>query len=249
MDKTSTIRTGDALLFSANTPTGFLLRTFVSTSWNHSGVAVRFTEKDGVKKISLTEEGDLYVFETNTGLRTDEISKREIIGPGFSRADWVFAKYNKIAVRKLKDVFRTEELAKLTLEFAEKYYGNKFPSSSMPFLSVWLGVELADKVPGEMFCSELSAHYYNYSVGAQYEKLTGISSTLSLLFGDNSPSSENMFTPEHYSSGSTPNASIFEGNEILVFMSHADLLYVIFQPLIIILAIMLFLWMSFPHSE
>lgn len=240
------VKTGDALLFSGNSPTGFLLRTFVSSEWNHSGIAVRFVERNGKKEVSLTEEGELYIFETNTGSRKD-IFGNEIIGAGFSEATWVFPKYNKIAVRRLKEELRTPELARLTLDFASQFHGSKFPSSSLPFLGVWLGVDFSDSdTQDEMFCSELMAHYYRKCVGASFETLTGIPGTLSLLFGDEAPPSENMFTPGHYGVARTPKAAIFEPREEIVYTSHADLGYVILQPFLIIVAVMLFLWMSFP---
>lgn len=248
-------KTGDVLLFSGNSPTGFLLRTFVSSEWNHSGIAVRiisYTNKSNKLKkvISLTEEGDLYILETNTGERKDDIYGSNIIGAGFSRADWVFSKYNKIAVRKLHEIFRTKELSNLTADFYNKYRGNKFPSSSLPFIGVWLGIPLVDKeqASNEMFCSEIMAHYYAHCIGPQYEKVTGIpfDGKLSKLFGNGSPSSEDMFTPGHYTSNNTPNASIFAGNEEIIYIAYADILYVILQPLIIILVVMLAIWMTLP---
>jgi hypothetical protein len=259
MDYRDTIKTGDVLLFSGNTPTGFLLRTFVSSEWNHSGIAVRFitipdiTSSTGFKKIiSLTNEGELYILETNTGIRKDDIFNYNIVGAGFSQSDWVFHKYNKIAVRRLHDVFRTPQLAELTLDFANRYRGNKFPSSSLPFIGVWLGIPLVDKGPvsTEMFCSELMAHYYAHCIGPQYEKVTGIpfDGTLSRLFGNGSPNTEDMFTPGHYTSNNTPNASIFAGNEEIIYTAYADLLYIILQPLIIILVIMLAIWMTLPKT-
>ena len=182
MDNRNTIKTGDALLFLGNSPIGFMLRTFVSSPWNHSGIAVRFVERNGKKEVSLTEEGELYILETNTGTRTDVFGER-IVGAGFSKADWVFPKYNKIAHRKLKESFRTKDLAELTLEFARKNKGNKFPESSLPFIGIWLGIDLASKTdkPG-MFCSELMAHYYLHCIGKQYEKITGLNPKLSSLF-------------------------------------------------------------------
>src|SRR3990170_2418898 len=88
MDNRHTIKTGDVILFSGNSPTGFLLRTFVSSEWNHTGIAVRFvTDENGEKAISLTEEGELYVLETNTWTRQDAITGQDVIGAGFSRAD------------------------------------------------------------------------------------------------------------------------------------------------------------------
>jgi len=245
MDKSSTIKTGDVLLFSGNSPTGFLLKTFTSAEWNHSGIAVRF---DKNKNISLTEEGDLYVLETNVGLRRDDICGDDIIGVGFSNAQWVFNKYNHVAVRKLHDIFRTKELGLLTLEFAKKFKGNKFPESTLPFIGVWLGIPLTEKDDSkDMFCSQLIAHYYLNCIGPQYTKLTINPITLTSLFGNNSPSTEEMFTPGHYTSTKTPNASIFSGKEELVYVSYGDLYYIIFEPFIIILTLMVLIWMVLPH--
>lgn len=258
MDLRHTLKTGDVLLFSGNSHTSFLLRTFVSSEWNHSGIAVRFVvvpDANGIPKqeISLTEEGELYILETNSGIRRDDIFGGNVIGAGFSPANWVFAKYNKVAVRRLHQVFRTSELANLTMDFVNKNRGKRFPGSSLPFLGVWLGVPLVDKKdhPNEMFCSELMAHYYPYCIGPQYEKATGrpFDGKLSTLFGSGAPISEDMFTPGHYTSGNTPNASIFTEAEEVIFMAHADLMYIILQPLIIILFIMLIIWMSLPKHE
>lgn len=256
MDYTETVRTGDALLFSGNSPTGFLLRTFVSSEWNHSGIAVRFKtvidSGTGLsrKEISLTEEGELYILETNTGIRTDDILGENIIGVGFSKCDWVFSKYNKIAVRRLHDIFRTSQLSRLTIDFIGKYRGTRFPSSSLPFIGVWLGIPLIDKEPGSgMFCSEIMAHYYIYTIGPQYETVTGniFDGKLSTLFGSGSPNSEDLFTPGHYTLTNTPNASIFSGCEDIVYTQYADMLYVILQPFLIILVVMLAIWMTLPH--
>lgn len=257
MDKQHTIKTGDVVMFSGNTPTSFLLRTFVSSQWNHSGIAVRFIKvtdtsmPEGFRRdISLTEEGDLYILETNSGVRKDEIFGKNIIGAGFSNADWVFHKYNKIAVRRLHDIFRTPKLAELTIDFANKNLGNRFPSSSLPFISVWLGIPLAEKNPEriEMFCSELMAHYYAHCVGPQYESIIGTNydGKLSTLFGNNSPKSEDMFTPGHYAWERTPNAPIFNGKEEEVYTKNADIIYVILQPFLIILMIGLIIWMTLP---
>lgn len=254
MDKQHLLRTGDAVMFSGNTPTGFLLRTFVSSQWNHSGIAVRFVNKyvNGkyIKEISLTEEGDLYILETNTGYRFDDIQEETIVGVGFSRADWVFRKYNKIAFRSLHDIFRTSDLAEKTMDFLKLYKGNQFPSGSSPFLSVWLGIRLQEKEDSEgMFCSEAMAHYYMYCLKDMYEKITKrpFDNKLSSLFGSNCPSTEDMFQPGHYSYRLTPKASIFSGPEEIIYVAYADLLYIILQPLIIVLFVVLLLWMSLSH--
>ena len=251
MDLSSSLKTGDAILFSGNTPTGFILRTAVSSEWNHSGIAVRLlpdVSHSDRKVISLTEEGDLYILETNTGDRKDDVYGNNIIGAGFSHAEYAFNKYNRIAVRRLHDVFRTQTLADLTLEFYEKYRGRKFPTGAIPFISIFIGIELTDKNPNEMFCSELMAHYYTYTIGPQYKTATGIEfdGKLSTLFGHNSPYLENMFTPGHYAHMNTPNASIFKSGDEIIYICYADILYIILQPFILIIFVMIIIWMLLP---
>ena len=280
----ASLRTGDALLFSSNTPTAFLLRTFVSSDWNHSGIAVRVcwdktdvnktdVNKTDVPRISLTEEGDLYIFETNTGTRPDDVLGGKGVGAGFSRAAWVFAKYNRIAVRRLQPILRTEILAQMTLAFARMVQGTKFPGSSLPFLGVWLGIPLAHPVSDEMFCSELMVHYYAYVLYSKYKTHIGgpaplnaeetlqrlinplpfnqhlNSGLIKLLFGHNSPSSPEMFTPGHYTASLTPNAAIFVGVEETLVTKGADLIYVILQPLLIILCVAIVIWMTLPDNQ
>lgn len=249
MDLSHTIKTGDALMFSSNTPTGFLLKTFVSSQWNHSCIAVRFIDIPDpndptkfIKKISLDEKGVLYILETNTCTRRDDIFNIDVVGVGFSRSDLNFKMYNLISVRRLHDIFRTEELANLTLQFAEKYRGVRFPSSKLPFLSVWLGISFPEKEKSGMFCSEIMAHYYSQCIGPQYEKLTGqkYEGELRTLFGSESPLTEDMFTPGHYTYSLTPNSPIFTGPEELSYVEYADLLYIILQPLLFVLIFFVF---------
>jgi len=260
MDKRDSVKTGDILLFSGNSPTGILLKTFVSSEWNHSGIAVRFiTVPDPnnsnrlIKTISLTEEGELYILETNDGPKKDAILGHETNGARFVKADYAFRKYNKIAVRKLQDVFRTDELADLTMDFVNKYKINPFPNGKLPFVSVWLGIQIGYKGmgPDEMFCSQLTSRYYSHSIGPQYERITGniLDGKLSTLFGTESPVTEDMFTPGHYAYVNAPNASIFTGPEELIFTSYADLLYVILQPFLIILVIIVIIWMTLPRKK
>lgn len=246
------VKTGDVLLFSGNSFTGFLLRTFVSSEWNHTGIAVRFVkDENGKQTISLTEDGELYVLETNTWTRQDDITGQDVIGAGFSKAEWAFQRYNQIAVRRLHDIFRTQELADLTLQFADKYRGKRFPTSTLPFISVWLGIPLTEKSDSEMFCSQLQAHYYAHCIGPQYERLTGLSfnGSLTTLFGSGAPYTEDMYTPGHYSTNNTPNASIFSRNETIIYTTHDNIFSVIIQPFLLILIIITILWYILPKSN
>lgn len=281
IDSLIKVRTGDTILFSNNAPTGSLLKIFVSSEWNHSGIVVRFI-KDPITqkyKVSLTDEGHIFVLETNTGERYDEIQKTNIVGAGFSNSDWLFKKYNKIAIRKIKDIYRTEELSRLTLKFARKNLGNRFPTTSLKFIGVWLGVALAENDPKnkEMFCSEIMAHYYSYCIGQQdiYKNIYYGSNTinsaengnintagnvvvnhtgnseenkLNKMFGEEAPDLEELYAPEHYTFNKTPNAKIFDGKEEVFYQTYGDLLYIIFQPLILILLVILIIWITLPRK-
>jgi hypothetical protein len=135
------------------------------------------------------------------------------------------------------------------MDFARKYQGRQFPSSSLPFLSVWLGISLGGSNPTEMFCSELMAHYYRDCLGPQYQAITGtpFDDNLTTLFGAGAPTTEDMYTPGHFSGATTPNAAVFSGQEEIVYRAYADLGYVTLQPFLIALVVLLLIWMSLPH--
>jgi len=234
------IKTGDALLFSGNSPTGFLLKTFISSRWNHSGIAVRF--KDG--KISLTEEGELYIFETNTENRYDPIRKTYLVGAAYSELNYVLKKYTAVSCRPLKNSLRTKKLAKLTEKFANRYKSIPFPKNSVPFISVWLGISLQEGNKDSMFCSELMTHYYYYCFNDVFKTLTGENASLKNLFGLNLPNEANLYQPCYYSAIKSKNSSLFENYDSLVYQQTNESLYIILQPLVIILFLIILIYMS-----
>lgn len=256
MDK---VKTGDILFFSNNTATGFLLRTCVSTMWNHVGIAIRVHSSTDQydhehERISLTEEGQLYVLEINTGKRRDALSGNTMVGAAFSSLDVISQRYNFVAVRRLHDNFRTPELAKNTVEFADKYRGYEFTKGVLPFISVWLGIPLAGtetrNETSEMFCSEMCALYYNECVGPITQKMSGIKydGNLKTLFGIEAPVYPNMYSPEIFTWTLTPNSAIFDGDEQVVYHAEADIGVVLFQPIVIIFTIIVLIAMSLKYT-
>lgn len=243
-----TVNTGDVLLFSGNNPTGVLLKTFVSSEYNHAGIAVRIKDKQPTFDL----DGELYVYETNTGSRYDEVFGREMVGAAFSKLSFVLAKYNKVACRPLISTLRRPELLGNTMRFVAKHQGTEFPSSSLPFLSVWLGMDLVegDKGP-DMFCSELMANYYLQCVGPIYEYLcrTGKDISLPMLFGSNLPREPAMYTPGHYGVLLSPQACIFSSPEVTIYTHQGDLLYTAMQPALFGLAALVLIWMSLPQEN
>ncbi len=254
MDLRSTIKTGDTVIFCSNNLTGFFLRTFTSSEWNHSGIGVRFKTPPGSSNpvISLTDEGDLYIFESNRTTRFDDIYGALLSGVGFTRAEDLFKKYNKVAIRRLHDQFRTPELAQATLQFARKYWGYKYTNSNLPFIGVWLGITMSDTSNSEdgIFCSEFMAHYYAQCVGPQYQKLTGIlfDGNPSTLFGSGAPTSENMFTPGHYAPDYTPNALILSPQNEIIYLDYANIFKVILPPIILMGICLWLVWLTLPGA-
>jgi hypothetical protein len=247
------VKTGDILIFSSNTATGFLLRTFTSSLHNHAAIAVRLQDDAlGNKRVSLNECGKLYFLEINTGERMDAVTGKALVGVGFSDADWATERYNIISVRRLKSRFRTPKLAELTLQFAEKYRGWVFTQTVTPFLAVWLGISLntEGESPREMFCSELCAYYYKECVAGQDRKLIDMSKNddLSQLFGVGSPDTAALYTPEHFTHEMTPHSSVLEGREEVVHQSPADLGVTIIQPLILILVVCVLIRLTLPDK-
>ena len=220
------VKTGDVLLFSSNTPTSFITKTMVSTEWNHVGIAIRLKKNN---EISLDENGKLYVYETNTNERYDDYFKKRIIGAGFSRVKEIFPRYNKISCRPLKEKFRENSLKKLTETFINTYYGYTFPNRMGPFISVWLGLPLSEKYDGEMFCSELTTHYFKMCTSHAFEKKE--KNHLKNIFGFFGHLSEDLILPSHYSKFITPKSPIFQNIEYIIYEQHADLIYVLYQPL------------------
>ncbi len=154
--KKDEIRTGDVLLFSGNTPTGFLLRFFTSSVWNHVGIAIRLKDNE----ITLDNTGDIYVLETNTGIRKDYRNGKYIRGLGFSKLDFSIKNYNRVSVRKLKEKYRDENLKKVTEIFYEKNKISEYPTETLPFINVWLGMKIWDITSKNKFCSHLTVEYY-----------------------------------------------------------------------------------------
>lgn len=234
------IKTGDVLLFSGNTPTGFMLRTFTSSVWNHVGIVVRFNSD---KNITLDNSGDIYVLETNTGVRKDHLSNKMIRGVGYSKLEYSIKNYNKVSVRRLKDKYRTNKLIDLTHEFYNNNIKIEFPNESIPFINVWLGFKLWDSqcsVGMNKFCSQLSAEYY-FELYKHFEQSENLE--LNNILDEKCPIYSELYTPEHFSYNLTPNSIMFENKlEEDIFIQESDIWYIIIQPLILILAFIIFIW-------
>lgn len=250
MNFLDTVRTADSLVFSGNSPTAVLLKTFVGSQWNHCSIAVRFKIIKGKYEISLSgNDSELYILEINSGIRWDPILNKNVTGCGFTKFDSISHKYNQVACRKLHDSFRTPQLSEHIMAFAIKYSGTAFTSNSINYISAWLGIPFSENHTEKksMFCSELQAHLYVYCVGNnQYKEVTGheYDGKLTTLFGKEAPLTENLYTPGHFAKELTPYAPIFDGPERIVYQAYGDIGYVLLQPLLLGLIFMLIMYMG-----
>ena len=247
-DNYNNVLTGDIILVSNNTSTGFLLRTATSSMYNHAGVAIRINDK---KEIVLDNSGKLCILEINTEGRYDCLRDEYVKGSAVSDAKWCFKRYNIVMVRKLKPIFRNNELINRTYDFINKYQGWKFTKSFIPFISVWLGVPFDNKKKPceknkQLFCTQLVVKYYEECIAPQFDRFTGVKyqGNLFEIFGEGAPNRSDMYTPEHLSSTLTGNSQIFDIKEVMIHKERADGCVVLYQPVIIILVIIALIWFS-----
>lgn len=242
------IRSGDTLLFSGNTTTNIVLKFFTSSPWAHVGIAIRLLPN---KKISLTGEGNLYVLEINAVKRYDILSNRDVDGIALTDYNWQKNNYNYVAVRQIKDQYRTPKFAKAVSEFIMRYHGVLFAQNSAPFVGVWLGLPFAakHKKKNEMFCSEMTAVFYEECLGeivAEEQDIVYTQGELRHMFGPDSPVLPYLYIPGAFSQETTPKATIYKGKEVICYKSEGDWLQILIQPLLITLLIMVLLSMSLP---
>jgi hypothetical protein len=168
------------------------------------------------------------------GERFDPYINKMRNGAGISSSNFVFQKYNRVAVRRLHDCWRNEDLAVKTFKFLDQYGAVPFPGTVGPFISIWVGIPFNESISESMFCSELMAHYYEDVVGSQFEKVLNrtYDGDLRSLFGSTSPVEYNMIKPETYSIIFTPHSPLFSDEQI-VYIREADLAVTVIQPFLL----------------
>lgn len=236
----SDIRTGDVLLFSSNTGTAFIVRFCTSTEWNHVAVAVRINSE---KKVTLDETGELYVLEINTFPRMDAIAGKMQVGAAYSKFEWVIERYNRVAVRPMRDKYRTSVLANNIPHFYKKYSGSKFSEIPADYIragcNIHTGVEKDYRNTNSMFCSEYVARFYLECVLPsvnQVEK-TLYDSYLDILFGDKCPHLPELYIPAHYSLDFSRNCLVLEDKIYNAHISYENWFVVIIVPLAMAIAV------------
>lgn len=237
---TRDIRTGDVLLFSSNTGTAFVVRFCTSTEWNHVAVAVRINSN---KQITIDGTGELYVLEINTFSRLDAITGKMQIGAAYSEFQWVAERYNRVAVRPMRDKYRTHILTDHIPQFYKKYSGSKFTEMPVDYIRAGLdihnGTEKEHKNTDSMFCSEYVARFYLECVLPSVNYVDGIlyDSYLDVLFGEKCPHVPELYIPAHYSLDYCRNCLVLEDKIYNAYIQYENWFIVILVPLIMAIAV------------
>ena len=245
------VKTGDVILCSSNTPTATVLRLFTGSLYNHVGVAIRL---DDAKNIILDARPDskLCVMEINTMARHNILTGTVMKGMTLSDFEWVQVRYNQMAVRRMDDSLRQPALIPLIWAFIRRYHGYEFASGLMPFISVWAEYPLSGISRGRnMFCSEKTAYFYDECVGpilAARDGVAYIPGDLQYLFGERTVNAHCLYKPNHYTADGNSKGRIFKGREEMIIYNYTDMLSAVIQLLLITIVIIVIICMLLPES-
>lgn len=240
MYATKKICTGDIIFTNNNELESIIQRCSTGKHYIHCGIAVRFIDKS---TISLTEEGELYIFHMTNYINKDDINgERNYVR--FTKFEKIYKKCDTIAYRPLKTEYRNEKLISSTIDFYNKYKKYKFPYYNTLISLVFDIRSDTSSINNKILCSELVAHYYLYSIDVPHIITNVVNDVnekdkLKYLFGDEAPISMEKYNPGIYSAKFTPNSNIFGNEDIIVYSSVNNDNNIMIKSLILIIILIL----------
>lgn len=235
----NSIQTGDVILTSDTSSMGYLVKTVLSSRWNHSGIAIRIRDGKVVK-----DDGDLYVYEIGLNSRKCPVFGDKVEGAGFTKVGKVLGYYDQVSVRKINRKFITDDFCTKADEFIQLTRGKKIFPKNIELIDISLDVQKKDTEKDTQFCSELMAYFYEYTLSDIYHQQTGRTYSEATLFGF--LHSKNSCTPDMYCLDVSPASAVLTDEQVVVKDSEAPMASTISKPLIIILAICLVVYFSLP---
>lgn len=151
------IKTGDLLLFSRKSVTGLFVRTFMNSTWNHVGIALR------LKDLGHNGSESLHVLDVRAIRRYDAWSGQIKTGAGCSPIGYSLKNSCSIAWRKMADQYRTPDYFQRFKEFIDKSINTKAGTASQ-MVSTWSGLQLYSGVYDRCTCSEFVARYLDHQI-------------------------------------------------------------------------------------
>jgi hypothetical protein len=234
VDNMNDIKTGDVIMTVSDTCGAIISYKSTGKKYNHCGIAVRYLND----KISLTNEGELYIFHMTNYSNKDNINqeKRFLRHTLFSK---ILKKCRITAYRKLKSEYRNQKLIAHMIKFYDEFKGFTFQYYYKIVSMVFGFKDDSSLINKRITCSEITTRFYMNLINIS--NVDNEEEKLKILFGVNAYKSPNLFIPGFFSYEYCNDASIFEGEDIIVCsktdtsMVKASLLLIIIIIFIIII--------------
>jgi hypothetical protein len=234
IDNINDIKTGDVIMTVSDTCGAIISYKSTGKKYNHCGIAVRYLND----KISLTNEGTLYIFHMTNYSNKDNMNqeKRFLRHTLLSR---LIKKCRITAYRKLKSKYRNKKLISHMIKFYDEFKGFTFQYYHKIISMVFGFKDDSSLINKKITCSEITTRFYMSLINTP--DIDTEEQKLKLLFGANSYKSPNLFIPGFFSYEYSNDAYIFEGEDIIVCsktdksMVKASILLIIIIIVIIII--------------
>lgn len=216
------VKTGDLLLFSSNKITSSIVKLTLSTRYNHVGIAIR------IKKGKIvTTGGILYVLESNSKQRYDELTKCHVKGVALIKIEDLYHDYDIITVRHLNRSLIPSDFKRKTYHFIQRCKKMIYTNNIKSVLGVWLGCPIAGtKRENNMFCSELVSYYY-------FDVLENLTTFIK---------PGKLYSPDDFDENNDMDCIFSDKNEI-IYQDQADFKFVMLAPFILGVFMMVVIYM------
>jgi hypothetical protein len=234
IQRVNDIKTGDIIMSVSDSCGAIISYKSTGKKYNHCGIAVRYVND----KISLTNEGTLYIFHmtnySNKDNKTQE--KRFLRHTLFSR---IIKKCRITAYRKLKAEYRNQKLIDYFIKFYDEFKGFTFQYYYKIVSMVFGFADDSSIINKRITCSEITTRFYMGLIDTP--NINNDEQKLKFIFGKNAEKSPNLFIPGVFSNQYSNDAYVFESDDIIVCSRtdnstvKASLLFIIIIIFIIII--------------
>ena len=209
LDNINDIKTGDVIMTVSDTCGAIISYKSTGKKYNHCGIAVRYLND----KISLTNEGTLYIFHMTNYANKDNLNQQK----HFLRhtlLSKILKKCRITAYRKLKSEYRNQKLIEYMIKFYEEFKGFTFQYYHKIISMVFGFKDDSSLINKKIICSEIVTRFYMNLIDTP--NIYNEEEKLKFLFGENCAKSPNLVIPGFFSHHYSNDASIFESEDIII---------------------------------
>jgi len=233
LDNINDVKTGDVIMTVSDTCGAIISYKSTGKKYNHCGIAVRYLND----KISLTNEGTLYIFHMTNYANKDNLNQEK----HFLRHTLLsrLIKNSKITTyRRLKSEYRNQKLIDNIIKFYNDFKGFTFQYFYKLVFMVFGFKDNSSLINKKISCSELTSRFYMDLINTT--NIDTEEHKLKFLFGKNCAKSLNLVIPGFFSYEYSNDSSIFEGEDLIICqktnsMVKSSILFIIIIIIIIII--------------